>query len=345
MHIAFITVGDLRRLTGGYLYHARLFAGLRAQGVRVSEIVAAPADPAAQRAAAAAFGAGFDPAAYDVIVVDALARIVCGSWPANWQKQRPLLAMIHELPSIATFGAQSAADESTLLQADRLITVSGHGRAILLERGVPAERIAIVSPGFDRIAPPPEVPAKDPTAPLHALCVAQWIPRKNITTLLRAWRQRRHRPSRLELVGETDADPTYAAKVRTLHAAQPGDVRIHGACSDEELAVAYARADLFVLPTRYEGYGMVFAEALAHGLPVIAGNAGPVPAIVGEAGLLVPPDDIGALAAALDQLLLDQALRARMAAAARRQIARLPAWDDTVHRFLGILQRSLRSFS
>jgi glycosyltransferase involved in cell wall biosynthesis len=209
----------------------------------------------------------------------------------------------------------------------------------LLERGVPAERIAIVSPGFDRIAPPVETVEKDPTAPLHVLCVAQWIPRKNIATLLRAWQQRGHHHSLLELVGETDADPAYAAECRTLIAEQAGDVRVHGACPDEELATAYARADLFVLPTRYEGYGMVFAEALAHGLPVIAGDAGPVPAILGDAGLVVPPDDVAALADALDRLLADSALRATMAVAARRQVNRLPGWNDTVEKFLAVLRR------
>jgi glycosyltransferase involved in cell wall biosynthesis len=86
-----------------------------------------------------------------------------------------------------------------------------------------------------------------------------------------------------------------------------------------------------VLPSRYEGYGIVYAEALAHGLPVIACDVGPVPELVGgEAALLVPPGDIEALSGILDLLLGDPALRGRMSAAARRRAEHLPRWDDAV---------------
>jgi glycosyltransferase involved in cell wall biosynthesis len=114
---------------------------------------------------------------------------------------------------------------------------------------------------------------------------------------------------------------------------------VSGAVDDAALGAAYAAADLFVLPSRYEGYGIVYAEALAHGLPVVACNVGPVPELVGEeAALLVEPGDVEALSGALDPLLEDDALRDRMSAAARRRAGELTRWEDTTAGFLRVLK-------
>jgi glycosyltransferase involved in cell wall biosynthesis len=113
---------------------------------------------------------------------------------------------------------------------------------------------------------------------------------------------------------------------------------------DAALGAAYAAADLFVLPSWYEGYGIVYAEALAHGLPIIACDVGPVPGLVGaEAATLLPPGEIGALSGALDLLLEDPALRSRMSAAARRRADYLPRWKDTVAAFRQVLEEALAS--
>jgi glycosyltransferase involved in cell wall biosynthesis len=354
MRVAFITVGDTTRRTGGYLYHAEVFRRLRAFGAETTEISASAADIAAQQAAQSALGATFDPRDFDVIVVDALARVVCAPWLARWQAARPLVAMVHELPSVA--GSADMATEAGLLHADLLLAVSQHGRAILEERGAPTERIRVVSPGCDRLITDDRRPTTDKQRPtldnqpsiVHrpssvVLCVAQWIPRKGILDLVQAWASRPRPGAVLELVGETDADPDYAATVRAAIAAAPptAPITVRGVVSDEELEHAYRAATLFALPSRYEGYGMAYAEALRHCLPVIACAVGPVPELVGAAGLLVPPGDVGALAAALDWLLGNAALRHELGTAARRQAATLPTWDDTARRFYAALQSVL----
>ncbi len=118
-------------------------------------------------------------------------------------------------------------------------------------------------------------------------------------------------------------------------------VAVTGPVDDDTLATAYARADLFALPSHYEGYGIVYAEALAHGLPVLACGVGPVPDLVGEqAVLLVPSEDEKALSGALDLLLPDAELRARMSAAARRRARCLPRWDEVVAGFLWVLKEA-----
>jgi glycosyltransferase involved in cell wall biosynthesis len=252
--------------------------------------------------------------------------------------------MVHELPSVAAPKAvldREREYEEPLLRAESLISVSPHGASILEERGVPTARIRVVPPGFDRL---PKgygtgLPGRNDET-VRALCVAQWIPRKGILDLVRAWTLHERSGAVLELVGETDADPVYAASVRGAIADTPeGSITVSGAVDDATLAVAYATADLFVLPSRFEGYGVVYAEALAHGLPVIACNVGPVPEVVGEeAALLVPPGDVEALCGALDLLLNDAGLRDRMSVAARRRARDLPRWEDTAAGFLRVLR-------
>jgi glycosyltransferase involved in cell wall biosynthesis len=367
MHIAFITVGDTTRLTGGYLYHARLFEGLRARGIAVDEIVPCGASLAEQQAIAARWGESWDPRGYNAVVIDALARGVVAPWIARWRESRPVVVLVHQLPSIAEADdsqvALERALEQPLLEADRLIAVSEHGRKVLIARGVAAERVAVVSPGFDRLthgepqratshAPAgehtgsplrahPQPPNPDPRSRTRSvLTVAQWIPRKGLTTLVEAWTRAAVPDATLELIGETAADPAYAAEVRRLIAQdRRGSIVVRGAVTDDELRESYRRADVFVLPSRFEGYGMVYAEALSYGLPIVACDVGPVPDLVTrEAGIFVPPDDSAALAAALARLMDDAALRQRMAEAARARAESLPRWDDTARQFAIVLQ-------
>jgi glycosyltransferase involved in cell wall biosynthesis len=335
VRVAFVTVGDTGRLTGGYLYNARVLEGLRENGVEVEEIVPCGASPEEQGAAVPRLGSFLDPGPFDVVVVDALARIVCASHLDRWREERPVVAMVHELPSVAT--QQDASDEEPLLRSDRLISVSEHGRSILRDRGVSAGRIRVVPPGFDRLPTGTNSPVRD--GALRALCVAQWIPRKGILDLVQAWTLHERPGATLELVGETDADTAYAASVRAAIAAAPEtSIIVRGPVGDATLGAAYASARFFALPSRFEGYGVVYAEALAHGLPVVACNVGPVPELVGEeAALLVPPGDVEALSGALDLLLQDPNLRERMSAAAHRRAGELPRWVDTAAGFLRVL--------
>jgi glycosyltransferase involved in cell wall biosynthesis len=341
MRVAFVTVGDTGRLTGGYLYNARVLSALREMGVAVEEIVPCGASRQEQELAAPGLGSVLDPRRFDVIVVDALARIVCAPWIDSWRGERPVVAMVHELPSVAApENARGRASEEPLLRAERLISVSGHGRSILEERGVPAARIRVVVPGFDHLLPGGGSSSPLRGGAVRALCVAQWIPRKGILDLVRAWAVHERQGASLELVGETDADPAYTSSVRAAIAASPDTaITVRGPVDDATLERAYATVDLFVLPSRYEGYGIVYAEALSHGLPIIACNVGPVPDLVGEeAALLVEPGDVEALSGALDLLLTDAALRERMSAAARRRAQDLPRWEDTATSFLCVLE-------
>lgn len=336
--VAFVGAGDPTRLTGGYLYHARVFDLLRANGVAIQEFSAsAEAGFGAQLEAARRRPSWFELApAADVIVVDMLACVACRPWLSEWKARRPIVAMVHELPSIANNKVPAYvrdAEADLLRAARRVITVSRHGARLLVERGVDSEHITIARPGCDRL-PVSHAPRRRTAAvPSRALCVAQWIPRKGIDILIGAWL--RARPdARLELIGEAEADPVYAAQIRDLVMTAGDSIIVRGPVDDAALSAAYRDADVFILPSHFEGYGMVYAEALLHGLPVIACDVGPVPEIVGpDAGILVPTRDVDALAAAINRFFGDSQLAATMTSAATRQARKLPTWQDTARCF------------
>jgi len=118
-----------------------------------------------------------------------------------------------------------------------------------------------------------------------------------------------------------------------------GRVRFEGECSQDALEALYRSSSLFVLPSWYEGYGMAFAEAMAHGLPVLATTGGAIPDTVpASAGLLVEPGDVEALGDALARLLDEPGLRGSLAQGAWDHAQSLPDWRTAGHRFQNALE-------
>ncbi|AHY47402.1 Glycosyl transferases group 1 [Rubrobacter radiotolerans] len=350
MRVAFVTVGDTSRLTGGHLYNARLLRGLRELGHRVEPVVGAGDGFEEQRLAAGGFR--LDPRGFDVVVVDALARVVCAPHLGAWRETVPVVALVHELPGLAApeNAARERPYEDALLEggpgAGPVVTVSEANRRALLARGVAPERVLVVPPGFDRLEMAGRRREAPRSGPALALCVAQWTPRKGILDLVRAWRIADTGDARLRFVGETRADGEYARRI-LREIGSDGSVEVAGCITDADLARAYAEADLFVLPSRFEGYGIVFAEALASGLPVLARRVGPLPELLGDEAALLVPESAGpeTIAAGISTLLCDGALRKRMSEAALRRAADLPRWSETVAAFERALAGAAGGFS
>jgi glycosyltransferase involved in cell wall biosynthesis len=110
-----------------------------------------------------------------------------------------------------------------------------------------------------------------------------------------------------------------------------------GESDESSLDAQYAAADLFVLPTRAETYGMAVAQAIAHGVPVVSTRTGEIPSIVGQGGLLVDPGDEAGFAAALGRVVSDTALRYTLRQRAREAAQRLPTWDETADAMATVL--------
>ena len=336
----FAVPGDPDTLTGGYVYAKRLAEALPDAGWKVNRLRLPNGFPHPDAAAlqqTATFLAATPADA--TIIVDGLAF---GALPADLlrgllqQGSRRLVALVHHPLAqesgidAATAARLRASEQAALALAHRLIVTSPHTQATLIaDYGVPAGGLSVAIPGTD-----PGVRARGSSVP-QLLTVATLTPRKGHEVLLRAYARITDLAWSALWVGSRSRDPataeTLAALIASLGLARR--VRFAGELQDGALDDAYAASDLFVLPSHHEGYGMVFAEALARGLPVVATRAGAIPDTVpAECGLLVPPGDDEALAGALRRVLTEPSLHTRLADAAWRYGQTLPDWDDTAAR-------------
>lgn len=201
--------------------------------------------------------------------------------------------------------------------------------------GVPAERLRLVPEGLE-LDPWEPVAAAGDREPFRVLCVARQYPRKRIVDLISAFALvlRQEPRARLTLIGDGPEHGALLAQVRRLGLEE--QVAILGAvASDAEVRRWYARASVFCLPSEQEGFGIVFLEAMAAGLPVVSTTAAAIPEVVpdGRAGLLVAPRDPAALAAALLRLLGDPELQNRCRSFGREHVRQF-SWDRVAERFL-----------
>ena len=330
---AFAIPGDIATLTGGYIYERRLLEGLRARGHDVAHLVLGPSFPtptAADTAHAAQVLAALPPDR--PLILDGL---VSGSLDTGVlaRVRAPVVAMVHH-PLAHERGLDDATrahlfrtERDNLRLAAHVLVPSRHTAGLLVAQyGVAPGAITIVPPGTDRPAP-----RLAPLAPPLILSVGIRHPRKGHDVLLRALARLPARGWQAVIVGSRyDAAHAEGLDRLRLSLGLGARVRMVGPVPGVVLAGLYRRATLFALATRFEGYGIVLDEAMAHGLPVVTCRTGAVPdTLAPGAGLLVPPEDPAAFAAALGRLLADAPLRARMARAARIAGAALPGWDDT----------------
>jgi phosphatidyl-myo-inositol dimannoside synthase len=225
----------------------------------------------------------------------------------------------------ALLAVQARWERSNCARADRVVVPSRYSAGVAgAAYGIPAERLAVVPEPIDLAAWRrlfAEARAGRAARPT-VLAVARMYPRKRLHDLLEAAAALRGRIPDLE-VRIVGAGPE-SARLRALHARLGlGDrVVFLGEVSRSTLAVEYTRAHCFCLPTVQEGFGLVFTEAMAAGLPVVACRAAAVPEVVaeGRTGLLVEPRSPQALAAALERLLTDDALRTRMGEEGMRHV-------------------------
>jgi glycosyltransferase involved in cell wall biosynthesis len=334
--IAFIVPGRLDQLTGGYLYDRHIVEGLRARGrtVRVVDLVAG--GPAPQLTSLA----DGTVTVIDGLALPGLAQVIA----AEAQRLR-LVAFVHgplaqETDLSSAAAKQAAAVEAATLSRVRGVLCPSRSTAAAIESyGIAADRIAIVPPG----TAPPKPPAPPWRGSVRALlCVANLLPHKGHAVLIEALAQIRDLEWTLLCIGSLERDPDTAQDICQMISAAGLErcITLAGEHPPQAVEAAYRAADLFVLPSFHEGYGMVYAEAMAHGLPVIATTAGAIPETVPHAaGLLVAPGDPLALAQALRLLITQPAVAARLAAGSRAAGARLPGWPQATERWEQELDR------
>jgi glycosyltransferase involved in cell wall biosynthesis len=329
-------IDDPARVSGGNRYAREVCDDLRDAGWSVTEIAAdgpwPRPDAVAQTSLARSLDALPDAA---LVLVDGLIASAARAVLVPRSRRLRLVVLVHMIfgGQVLGGGAVPERDESAVLAAARaVVTTSAWTRRRLLERyPLSADRVHVARPGTEPAPVSPPTPDGG-----RLLCVGTLSPLKGQDLLLEALGGLVALPWRCSLVGSLDRDPAFVASLaRRATATGIADrVRMPGTRTRTALRLEYEDADLLVVPSRAETYGMVVTEALAAGVPVVATAVGGIPEAVGRTasgvpGLLVPPDDSAALAAALARWLTDAGLRCRLRGSALRRRETLPDWRRT----------------
>ncbi|MDP2318486.1 MAG: glycosyltransferase family 4 protein [Acidobacteriota bacterium] len=341
----FVVPGSIDTRTGGSIYDRRMADGLRRRGWDIAVVELAGDFP--QPAVVAVTGAAEALAALPdgtLMVMDGLALSAMPDLIEREAARLRVVALVH-LPLVADVSidaesrARLAVAEQRALVASSLIVVTGAATLGLLEPyALPRDRVVVVEPGTD---PAPQARGSD-GASVRLLCVATVNSGKGHDVLLEALAAVPNHPWHLTCAGSLTRDRETADRVRGLvrQLALEDRVRFVGELDAEALVTCHDAADVFVLATRRETYGMAVAEALARGLPVVCTTTGAIPDLVGpDAGVLVPPGEVAALAEALSRVISDADLRSRLAAGAREVRDRLQVWEVAAARMDAALQR------
>ncbi|WP_372574994.1 glycosyltransferase family 4 protein [Ruegeria jejuensis] len=338
----FAIPGDKDRRTGGFIYEARVLRELNEMGCTTMHLQLPDSFPDPTTAdMATALDALYSVPSGQPIILDGL---VFGAIdPDGLAKvHAPIIAMIHHPLGLETglSKARSAFllqnEAAALCHADHIVVPSPEtARVLCRDFGADADLITVAPPGFDR-----PVVNRKPTDPPLVLSVGLLAPRKGHDVLLDALGQLNTLSWQAEIVGRAH-DPVYAAALHEQARALDIEERVSfaGEIGQDALTARFNAASMFALATRYEGYGMVLSEAMMYGLPIVSCRAGAVPTTVGDAAILVPPDDSKRLADALQGVLQDPSEAEELSQLSVRRSSTLPQWRETAQIFLATIER------
>lgn len=345
--VVFAVPGDLAAPTGGYAYARRMLELLPRHNLAIRHLALPAGYPNPTEAdleMTARLVAGTPPNA--VLLIDGLAY---GAMPAELIAGfgRPIVALVHHPLGLEHGLSQErqaeliASEAQALALAERVIVTSPlTGRLLAADFNVPPDRVTVAEPGTE-----PAARARGTGSPVRLLAVGAVSPRKGYEILAAALADLADLDWHLTIAGATDRMPDASASLRQAIATASLQERVTlaGTVTDEALEALYAHADVFVSPSLFEGYGMVLAEALAHGLAIVASTGGAAGETVPEgAALKVPPGNVAALSQALRRAVGDPDLRARLAAASWEAGQALPRWPETAARIATVLREVSR---
>lgn len=363
MRIAWVLYGSLEQRTGGTIYDAQVVAGLRRAGDDVQVLSLDPGEPALPRGAAltlpplaraaATAKAGLalarrvEELAPDVVVGDELCfpeLAVAFRMLARGKRTPRRVLLVHHLTAweaeLAPLRRRvvRAGERLAVEASDALIATSHATRARLVAEGV-RERIDVALPGADRLE-------RRPRESLRAggevvfLFLGTVAARKGVLPMVRAFARGASAHAMLRLVGSTTREPAYVDEVeRSIDELGLRDrVTLDGEVDEDGVSRALAAADVLVMPSSLEGYGIAATEAVVAGLPVIAARAQGIEEALApcpEARLFA--DDEDALAVAMQRFATEASLRAAMVDAARAAASRMPSWAGCAEAFRAAL--------
>lgn len=347
MRIGLTLYGSLANRSGGFRYDRRLVEGLRAAGDTV-DVVELP-----WRSYPRGLLDNLSPDVrdrldieVDVMLQDELAHPSLAM--TNRGLPYPIVSIVHHLRSSESHHLSPLyrAVERRYLNSVHGAVCNSHATQTTVTdlATLTAAETVVAPPGGDHIpadVSPRHISERAKSGPLRVVFVGNLTPRKGLIELVDAlatldadWE--------LTVVGRPDDESYVAAvreRIRTAHLED--NVTLVGECPDDALASILRENHVLAVPSRYEGFGLVYLEAMGFGLPVIAAAAGGASDVVtaGETGFLVEPDESERLVTALDRFATDRTLLAEMGRAARRRYEHQPSWSETADRVRSFLGR------
>jgi glycosyltransferase involved in cell wall biosynthesis len=346
MRVGLVIYGGLETISGGYLYDRMLVEHLRGQGDQV-EVISLPWRGYGRRLLdnlSAPLRRRLQAEHYDILLQDELNH------PSLfWLNRRnrlpyPIVSVVHHLRSSEL---RPRWQNRLYLQVERRYLCSVDGFILNSQ----TTRRAVESAGIDLAGKPHTVayPAGDQLrpeiteaeiarragepGPLRLLFLGNLIARKGLHMLLGALQRLQPEAARLSVVGSQQVDPAYVRAIRRQieQGGLSGRVQLLGSLPGEALAACLRSQHLLVVPSTYEGYGIVYLEGMGFGLPAIATTAGAAGEIIthGVDGCLILPGDVAALAQGLGRLASDRVRLQEMSLAARRRYLAQPTWEQT----------------
>ena len=370
--IAFLICGSIDSLTGGYIYDKKIVEYLRrVRGYQV-DVLSVPLGSSRWFAifanvwSALRLLRGRGGKNYDLVIEDGMIYRSVAIANSLLRRRAPLLGIVHMIDWRAC-KSSVAARISRVLEARMVSTLScvvvnskdtrAQVRSLLRPTSNNADDVAsssssvvrLVYPGYetpDRWKGEVEALSDIKSEHLRILYAGQLIPRKGLHLLVEALSMLDYDDWMLYVAGDDRCARAYTQHVLELVDAYglAGRVRMLGEVGRERMARLMASADLFVLPTMYEAFGISILEAQALGVPAVAFRVGGVKEVItdGVTGLLVEPFDVEELSCALERILCDPAYRRYLASSALRLKTReFPSWEECCERFAACVDQTL----
>ena len=347
--VTFAYPGDLATPTGGYIYDAKIIAGLREAGLNVTALSLGEGFPyPTQETRDKSTQLLTDAALHSTVIVDGLALGILPEAAKIIAERGRLIAIVHHPLALETGVDELDADrfrtsETLALSFVQHVIVTSPTTAKILhdDYHVPQNRLYIALPGIDKVSiEPATILQGSNSTTTQLLSVAAISLRKGFDVLVAALSTLKYLDWHLTIAGDLTREPDVVTQL--LQQVQEADlndrITFLGTVSPVQIHSLYTKADIFVLASRYEGYGMAYAQALAHGLPIIGTTGGAIPDVVPlDAGILVPPNEIIPLVQALKVLIQDKTTCTRFASGAQKAAVNLPCWSDAVNIFKKII--------
>jgi len=345
--VAFAIPGDLGAATGGYAYARRVFQLLPQYHVTPHHLELPGSFP--------------DPSHNDLMVTLRLLEqihphtpifidgLAFGALPPGFLDdiEPPVIGLVHHPLALESGIAlarkrQLIVSERCALARAEAVVATSHltARVLRHDYDVPATSLVVAEPGTE-----PAGQSLGTGAPFTMLAVGALIPRKGYNVLIKALGQLDHDNWMLTIVGSPDHDPVEANRIRKqiLASGLRRRITLAGRVPADQLEQLYKHADLFVMPSYYEGYGMVLGEAMARGVAIVCTTGGAaVETAPDEAALKVEPGNAPALAAAINRMMSDKTLLEAKRKASWEAGQRLPRWSESVDKIAGVIKATSR---